>query len=206
MTTRVRGLGRPQHPQPLFEVDLGMRPELHAGGEVGAGDELRTERERRIGQHAAQDLFGLRRTTRHPLEDAVEQLGVDARGTDLRRHEREPARDGGRLSSFVDVPSPAEDQIDRAIPALRGQVGTRSRWRDVALRGVPLRGGDEQLRLGACVGGPQAVPQQVTEEVVEPIAIGPARHRDARTWSRPPARAGTSRRRRPRRRPRRGLG
>ena len=43
---------------------------------------------------------------------------------------------------------------------------------------MPLRGGGEEPRLGAGVGRTQAIAQQIAEEVVEPVAIGLARHRD----------------------------
>ena len=73
--------------------------------------------------------------------------------------------------------SSGEDQADGAIPAFRAQEALDRRG-EVPLRGMPLRGGDEELRFRAYVGRPQAVSQQITEEVVEPVAIGPARHRD----------------------------
>ena len=163
----------------LFEVDLRMRPELHARREVGTSHQLRAERRapdrpaRRAGSPRP-----WRRAPGHALEDPVEQLGIHPRRADVRRHEREPPRDGGRLAALVDLAAAAEDQVEGAIPPLRRRGGTRSRRRC-----RPGPSATSRRRRGAWTrprasDGPQAISQEIAEEVVESVLIRLARHRD----------------------------
>ena len=130
-----------------------------------------TRGERRIGQHAPEDVLGLGGATRHALEDAVEQLGVYASRPARRRNQRQPPCDGRRLTPFVHVAAAGEDQIECAVPSLRTEEAL-DRGGRVTVGQVPPGCRGEQLGLCFGVRGAQPVTQQIPEQMVEAVVVG----------------------------------